>query len=296
MDGSFKRSNVFALTDLPLPAIRLLRRARTALLYVAGPAERALSKRARALPPLWLRRHAGPIRHFESSALEAERLLLELGLVRPASAVVDLGCGPGAMAPIFARRLGPSGRYLGLDVHAPSIRWCRRHWASDPRLRFELLERDSPYRTTRGGRQGGLPVAMGSADLVVAKSLFTHVLAEEGADLLREIRRVLAPDGGRAVVTAFLFDGERGAGPPPYFPQPDRHAAVRWRQRRWPHAAVAYERSLFEFLARANGLAIERFVAGFFPGADAEPTGQDILVLAPEGDLPEDPGPEPVAR
>src|SRR5262245_51693013 len=76
------RSNVFALPDLPLPAILALRRARTALLYAAGPFERALSKSARELPPLWLRRHAGPVDAFRSSADEAERLLVELDLVR----------------------------------------------------------------------------------------------------------------------------------------------------------------------------------------------------------------------
>lgn len=281
-----------SLADLPLPAILLLRRLRTALLYAAGPAERLVSRTARSLPPLWLRRHAGPVKNFVSSALEAERLLGAFGLLRAleeeGASVVDLGCGPGAMAPVFARHLGAGGRYLGLDVHAPSLLWCRRQWAGDPRFRFELLERESPYRTTRGGRRGGLPVEPGSVDLLIAKSVFTHVLAEECADLLGEIRRVLAPERGRAMVTAFLFDGARDGGVAPYFPHPDPKAAVRWRHRRWPHAAVAYERGLFDFLARANGLVCERFLAGFFPGSDAEPSGQDVLVLAPDG--------EPAAR
>jgi hypothetical protein len=108
------------------------------------------------------------------------------------------------------------------------------------------------------------------------------VLAEESADLFAEIRRVLEPERGRAMVTAFLFDASRGTAAR-YFRHPDARAAVRWRQRFRPHAAVAYERGLFEFLARAKGLVCERFVAGYFPGADAEPRGQDVLVLAPEG-------------
>ena len=273
---------MFALADLPLPAILALRQARTALFYAASPVERALSLSAasRDLPPLWLRRHAGPVRHFASSALEAERLLVELDLIHADAAVVDLGCGPGAMAPIFARRLNDRGRYLGLDVHAPSIRWCRERWARDARFRFRLLERDSPYSTSSGGGDGAIPVANGSIDLVVAKSLFTHVLAEETAALLAEIRRTLRPDG-RAFVTAFLFDGARGADGPPYFPFPAPGAAVRWRQKLWPHAAVAYERELFEFLCRANGLGCTRFVGGFYPGDAEIPSGQDILVLAP---------------
>lgn len=274
-------STVFALADLPLPAILALRQARTALFYAASPVERALSAEARELPPLWLRRHAGPVKYFVSSALEAERTLVELDLIRSDASVVDLGCGPGGMAPVFARRLDERGRYLGLDVHAPSIRWCRERWARDARFRFRLLERDSPYSTSSGGGDGAIPVADGSVDLVVAKSLFTHVLAEETAALLAEIRRVLEPDSGRAFVTAFLFDGARSADGPPFFPFPEPGAEVRWRQRRWPHAAVAYERELFEFLCAANGLGCERFVGGFYPGGDEIPRGQDILVLAP---------------
>lgn len=281
---------MFVLSDLPPPAIRLLRGARTLALDLASPFERALSRQARALPPLGLRRHAGPLRHFASSALEAEQLLDRLALLAPDAHVVDLGCGPGAMALRFERRLGPGGRYTGLDVHGPSIRWCRARFAADRRFRFERLERDSPYRTGAGAHQRELPLAAGSADLVLAKSLFTHVLAEEAAELLAEIARVLAPERGRAVVTAFLFDPRRRESEvprgthPPWFPHPGADAAVRWHHERWPHAAVAYERGLFEFLARANGLEVERFEAGFFPGDADPPAGQDVLVLSPKGD------------
>lgn len=274
-------SDLFARLDLPVPAIRFLRRARTAMLYAASPLERALSKRARALPPLWLRRHAGPVGAYQSAALEAERLLVAFGLLRPDATVLDLGCGPGAMIPVFERRLDERGRYVGVDVHAPSIAWCRERTRGDRRFRFEIVERESPYRTSRSTRRGLLPVEPGSVDLVVAKSLFTHVLAEESAALLAEIHRVLRPETGRAFVTAFLFEGENLPAGPPFFRHPDARAAVRWRQKRWPHAAVAYERALFEFLAAANGLVPTAFVAGFFPGADARPSGQDILVLAP---------------
>lgn len=109
------------LPDLPPPALRALRAARTLLFAAASPFERALRPEARSLPPLWLRRHAGPLRAFVSSALDCERRLAAFDLLRPDAAVVDLGCGPGAMIPVFERRLGPGGSYLGLDVHQPSL-------------------------------------------------------------------------------------------------------------------------------------------------------------------------------
>src|SRR5262249_3441745 len=131
----------------------------------------------------------------------------ELGLLPPAGPVLDCGCGPGAMAAALAGRLGEQDRYVGFDVHAPSIRWCRRRFAADPRLRFELAEVASAYGSPRGAPASGyrFPIEDGGAGLVLAKSLFTHLTRDDAAHYLREIRRALRP-GGPALVTAFLFD------------------------------------------------------------------------------------------
>jgi hypothetical protein len=93
------------------------------------------------------------------------------------------------------------------------------------------------------------------------------------------MRRMLAP-GGAALVTLFLFDGERfAAAPPPAFPHPGPAAPVRWRRAARPHAAVAYERRWWLARVAEAGLAVEVEVAGFFPGEAALPAGQDVLVL-----------------
>jgi len=250
--------------------------ARTLALRALSPLERALGARGgpggAPLPPLWLRRHAGPVRAFRPSAEQALALLDRLGLVRPGLRVLDFGCGPGSLVPLLSGRLGPDGAYFGLDLHAASIHWCREAFAGDPRLRFERLEpaASRPW-----------PAAADAWDLVLAKSVFTHLLEEEARAALAEIRRALAP-GGRAVVTAFLFDGATFAGRPlPWFPCPDAHAEVRWRRAARPTAAVAWARESFAALAGASGLEEERFVAGFHPGGAAPPAGQDTLVLRP---------------
>jgi hypothetical protein len=117
----------------------------------------------------------------------------------------------------------------------------------------------------------------------VAKSVFTHLLEPEARAALAEIRRCLAPDG-RALVTAFCFDGARFAGRElPWFPHPDHRSPVRWRRAARPTAAVAWERKALEGLCGATGLTVERFVTGYFPGDVAPPSGQDTFVLAPEG-------------
>ena len=188
-----------------------LRGARTAALRIAGPFDwiwrHARGGGRERLPPLWLRRHTGPVRDFERSAGAMVELLRELGLLPVTGTVLDAGCGAGAMAAALAGSLGDAGRYVGFDVHAASIRWCRQRFASDPRFRFELAAVASPYGSSRGVPVTGygFPTEDGGATLVLAKSLFTHLEREDAAHYLREIRRVLRP-GSPALVTAFLFD------------------------------------------------------------------------------------------
>jgi SAM-dependent methyltransferase len=186
-----------------------LRRARTTLLWLAGPAD-FLWRRSRGrgrLPPLWLRRHAGPVRSFERAAAEMAALVDQLGLLRVTDTVLDAGCGAGAMVPELLRRLSPAGRYVGFDVHVPSIRWCRGRYAGDPRLRFEVAAIASPYGSGMGAPASGFrfPISDAAADLVLAKSLFTHLERPEASRYLSEIRRVLRP-GRAALVTTFLYD------------------------------------------------------------------------------------------
>ena len=242
---------------------------RTWALRLASPLEARFRPAAAApAPPLWLRRHAGPLRAFRSSAEGAVDLLERLELLRPGVRVLDFGCGPGSLVPLLRDRVGPEGRYLGLDVHGPSIAWCAEAYAEDPRFAF---------RTLAGGTW---PAATAAWDLVVAKSVFTHLLEPEARGAMAEIRRCLAP-GGRALVTAFCFDGERfAAAELPWFGHSGPDGALRWRRAVRPTAAIAYDRSRFEGLCEKSELAVERFVTGYFPGGAAPPTGQDSFVLA----------------
>jgi SAM-dependent methyltransferase len=262
---------------------RLLLGGRTLAYRLASPVESAWRRVAgrEPLPPLWLRRHTGAVARFESAARETAEFLDRLGLARPGDTVVDIGCGVGAMVPQFARRLGPEGRYVGFDVHGPSIEWCRARYADDPRFSFELAAVASVYGAPTGPPATSLrfPIQDARADLVLAKSVFTHLLAPEAGHYLAETRRALKP-GSAAVVTAFLFDG----GAPEMelvrraFPFGDRDGPVRWRLRGRPTAAVAYERSHFERMVGTAGLRLQWMSPGYFPGR-ARLTGQDTLLL-----------------
>jgi hypothetical protein len=122
------------------------------------------------------------------------------------------------------------------------------------------------------------PAAADAWDLVLAKSVFTHLLEAEARSALAEVQRALAA-GGRAVVTAFRFEGATFAGRPlPWFPCPDGRAEVRWRRASRPTAAVAYSRQRFARLASEAGFEEAGFVQGFHPGGAAPPGGQDSVI------------------
>lgn len=268
----------------PLWLVENLIAARTALLRSLTPFDTVWRRFAghADLPPLWMRRHAGPVARFESAAREAAETIERLGLVREGDCVLDVGCGPAAMAPRLARLIGPSGRYAGFDVHAPSIAWAIRRFADDPRFRFELAPLASPHGA--GGEnveQYRFPAEDASCNFVLAKSVFTHLLEPEARRYLSEIRRVLAP-ARAAMVTAFLFDrgSLTGSGRSRLFPCADETGAVRFRSRSRPRSAVAYERSRFLAMLDSAGLRIGHEIPGFYPGDADPPAGQDVLVLA----------------
>jgi SAM-dependent methyltransferase len=260
-----------------------LRLARSALFRIAQPFDSLTNPAVRkgALPPLTLRRHTGPVRYFESSAREFDAWIEKLELLREDDRVLDIGCGPGSMALRFSRRSW-HGCYLGFDVHEPSIDWCRQRFAADPRFSFVLARMASPYGEARGTAVSDyrFPAHDGQMQLVLAKSVFTHLLEREARHYLAEIGRVLEP-GRAALVTAFLFEpGSRtGRGLSRYFPIVGADAALRFRRRSRPEAAVAYEVSRFRGMVEAAGLRILWTCHGFFPGDDPRPKGQDILLL-----------------
>jgi SAM-dependent methyltransferase len=266
--------------ELAERALDLARALRSAALWLLGPFD-LLARRLNGhgdLPPLWLRRHAGPVGNFDSAAREMDAILRQQGLVRESDQILEMGCGCGAMVPALARLLGPDGRYVGFDVHAPSVRWCRRHFADDRRLRFELAEIASPYgdRSYHQPVQAyRFPLADGSADFLLAKSVFTHLLEDDARHYLKEIRRTLRP-GRLALITAFLFDGTAS---PPAFPFPEAPSGVRWLRKLRPAAAVAYERVLFESMIAEAGLTLRSLIPGFWPGIAPVPQGQDVLIL-----------------
>jgi SAM-dependent methyltransferase len=96
--------------------------------------------------------------------------------------VLDVGCGTGVVARTAARRVGPEGRVVGLDIN--------------PRM-LAVARRVAPEIEWRHGDAGDLPFDDGAFDVVVSQ--FAAMFFPDPALALGEMWRVLAPRGRLAI-------------------------------------------------------------------------------------------------
>ena len=163
-------------------------------------------------PPLHLRRYVGPLRTFESSGAEFMtylRLLIEL---QPAERVLDVGCGCGLMALYLKDYLHEAGSYGGVDLHSPSVNWCAKHISSlRPDFQFRHIDVRSLAYNPKGKYSAddfNFPYESRSFDVILFKSVFTHLRPAEVENYLKEASRLLKVDG-RCLATFFLLNHEQ---------------------------------------------------------------------------------------
>jgi SAM-dependent methyltransferase len=121
--------------------------------------------------------------------------------------ILDFGCGCGRVARQLMLQSVSPRKYLGLDLHRGMIRWCRENLTSrNPNFTFEHQNVYNPGLNPKGRRrQIAFPAGDRSVSLLIAQSVFTHLVESQAQFYLRETGRVLREDGV-AAVTFFLFD------------------------------------------------------------------------------------------
>jgi arsenite methyltransferase len=143
--------------------------------------------------------------------------------------VLDLGSGAGADVLISARRVGPTGRAIGLDMTDEMLDLARRNAAEAGATNADFLK----------GYIEELPLPDASVDVVISNCVIN--LSADKPRVIREAARVLRP-GGRFAVSDVIAD-------------PEMDAATRADMQQWTGCiAGALTRTEFEAALHEAGL------------------------------------------
>ncbi len=122
--------------------------------------------------------------------------------VGPGTHLADLGCGPGYVSLLAARRVGPTGRVLAVDRSPDALAFLRARLAEAGLTQVRPILADLSRLDLRAER----------VDAALLCYVLHH-LEEPGEAVLRRLFAGL-PAGVRLVVAEFDPGGERAFGPP----------------------------------------------------------------------------------
>lgn len=176
-------------------------------------------------------------------------------LLNSKSSVLEIGCGCGRLALEFAKVLEKEGYYLGQDIDKEMIDWCKKNLQND-KIRFDYADIYSAVYNPHGQHitDYQLPLNNDSVNLVVATSVFTHLLYQNFFHYIKEFGRVLSK-GGCVYASFFIMDYMKSSlGDRWSFQHKQENCYV--ENLKYPEAAVAYDLDVIKKALSMNSFSI----------------------------------------
>ena len=141
----------------------------------------------------------------QHSGKSSERLLdkgaiLKTLVILPGQVILDAGCGDGYMAKEFSKLTGNDGRVYAIDMYEPSIQSLQNGTVG------------SNLTAIKGDVTQPIDLEDSSVDLVYLSTVFHGFTDSQRHGFLKEVKRILRPDGILAVVE--INKGDTPFGPP----------------------------------------------------------------------------------
>ena len=243
----------------------------------------------RQYPPLHLRHHVGGMSAgFNGPGYEFVVYLRLLAQLRDGDFLWDLGCGCG-MLELALQDLRWQGRLIGTDIHKPCIDWAQKNIgtriAGHKFIHMDIYNAAYWRKGTSSAQQWLDKFGEKGFDVVVAKSLFTHVLPDELNVYLKGIADRLK-SGGKALLTFFILSEEQarftvsGKSRISFHPYGEAGCCA-VRNPLAPTSAVAYKEHYLMEILRDAGFKMESCALryGVWTGRPDGLSFQDIVVI-----------------
>lgn len=189
--------------------------------------------------------------YFASAVQEVFRLKELCGL-NEGTRFLDIGSGQGRLAIGLQAAYPKLTSYAGIDVHEPSVTWCKRY-LERPNFRFIHVDTSNERYNPSGKHRSAIPLDNDSCDIAFLYSVFTHMRLNDVRQHLGEIYRTLSPSG-KCLLTIYVEEWPKPEEENPTDYLSELGASVGALHR------VVFDRKIFEEICDDASLSIDRFM------------------------------------
>ena len=185
--------------------------------YLRGSGDKPKESIGLPLPPAALRMNSPVERDDEIYTQSARRLVRAVRAMLEAdkfskhkrsfknlkgSEVLDLGCGTARFLHGLTLSSATPLKYVGVDVQAKQIKWCRNHLSRFGNFHFQHIDVQNDRYNPKGKQtiQDQIDPQHRNPGFVMIRSVFTHMRPDEVLSTLQETRNIVK-DQGRVYLT-----------------------------------------------------------------------------------------------